>query len=53
MRFEIRDAEVNAVKFFPGGEAVAAAGNDGIVSERKEVVEGEEEESGRRIKEVV
>lgn len=32
MKFETRDAEVNAVKFFPGGEEVAAAGNDGIVS---------------------
>lgn len=32
MRFTHLEAGVNAVKFFPGGDSVASAGNDGIVS---------------------
>ena len=31
MKFDNQESEVNAVKFFPSGEAVAAAGNDGMV----------------------
>lgn len=40
MKFENQETEVNAVKFFPSGEAVAAAGNDGIVSEGRRRVAG-------------
>ena len=32
IKFDAQDAEINAVKFFPDGEAVASAGSDGIVS---------------------
>ena len=35
MRFEGHAGEVNSVKFFPTGEAVGTACNDGTVSERE------------------